>query len=86
MVEDTKESHDAPEAAEQAEPKSPLGQEGQQSMQGLAELRAEQEGELQEDVEKYQEEHEPWVQARREERLHDIVNAEPADDNEPPVE
>ena len=100
MVKDTKESTEIPEAAEQAKPKSPQTQEGQQSIQGFPEwtkqedklladvqrLRAEQKKELQEDIKKHREEHEPWVQARREERLHAIVNTEPADENESQVE
>lgn len=84
MVEDTKEGMDVPEAAEEDE--SSMGEDGRLSMQGLADLRAEQERELQEDIEKYQEQHGPWVQARREERLHDIVNAEPAEENDTPEE
>ena len=81
MVKDTKESSDVQEAAEQNQ-ESPQSRKGRLSMQGLADLRAEQERELQEDVEKYRKEHQSWEQARREERLHAIVNAEPADESE----
>jgi hypothetical protein len=100
MVKDTKESVEVPEAGEQAKPKSPQAQEGQRSMQGFPEwteqedklladvqrLRAEQKRELQEDIKEYREEHEPWVQARREERLHAIVNAELAGEDEAQAE